>query len=108
METISLNDFMKLDLRVGKVLEASKVEGSKKLLKLKVDIGGEIRQLVAGIAEYYAPRDLEGKLVVVVANLQPKKIRGVISQGMLLAADHMGEPVLIVPEKNVPPGTKVR
>jgi methionine--tRNA ligase beta chain len=105
---IRFEDFQKIDLRVGKVLEAEKVEGSEKLLKLIVDLGSEKRQLVAGIAKFYKPEDLIGKEIVVVANLEPKNLMGIESQGMLLAADVNGEPVILIPEKEVPPGTKIR
>jgi methionine--tRNA ligase beta chain len=104
---IRFEDFQKIDLRVGKVLEAEKVEGSEKLLKLIVDLGSEKRQLVAGIARYYKPEDLIGKEIVVVVNLEPKKLMGIESQGMLLAADIEGEPVILIPEKEVPPGVKI-
>jgi methionine--tRNA ligase beta chain len=105
---IKFDDFQKIDLRVGKVSDAKKVEGSEKLLKLIVDLGNEKRQLVAGIAKYYRPEDLIGKEIVVVANLEPKNLMGIESQGMLLAADVNGEPVILIPEKEVPPGTKIR
>jgi methionine--tRNA ligase beta chain len=105
---IKFDDFQKIDLRVGKVSDAKKVEGSEKLLKLIVDLGNEERQLVAGIAKYYRPEDLIGKEIVVVANLEPKNLMGIESQGMLLAADVNGEPVILIPEKEVPPGTKIR
>ncbi len=105
---ISFEDFQKIDLRVAKIIEAKRVEGSEKLLKLIVDLGNEKRQLVAGIAKYYRPEDLIGKEIVVVANLEPKKIMGIESQGMLLAANLNGEPVILIPEKEVPPGTKVK
>jgi methionine--tRNA ligase beta chain len=105
---IKFDDFEKIDLRVGKIIEAEKVEKSEKLLKLIVDIGKEKRQLVAGIAKYYKPEDLIGKEIVVVVNLEPKKLMGIESQGMLLAADVNGEPVILIPEKEVLPGTKVR
>jgi methionine--tRNA ligase beta chain len=98
---IRFEDFQKIDLRIGKVLEAEKVEGSEKLLKLIVDLGSEKRQLVAGIAKYYKPQDLIGKEIVVVANLEPKNLMGIESQGMLLAADVNGEPVILIPEKEV-------
>jgi len=107
MEFVSYEEFSKLDLRVGQVLSAKRIEGTQKLLLLEVDLGSEKRQLVAGIAEQYKPEDLVGKQIVVVANLQPKKIRGYWSQGMLLAADVDGKPVLLVPDKPVPPGSKV-
>jgi methionyl-tRNA synthetase len=85
---ISIEEFRKIKLEVARVIEAQKVEGSKKLLKLKVSLGekGE-RTLVAGIAQHYAPESLLGKLVVVVSNLEPATIRGIRSEGMLLAAE---------------------
>jgi len=107
MENINFEEFQKIDLRVGKIIEAEKIEGTDKLLKLKVDLGEEERQLVAGIAKFYQPEDLIGKEIVVVANLEPKTLRGVESQGMLLAADVEGKPVLLKPDEEVPPGTKV-
>jgi len=108
MENINFEEFQKIDLRVGKIIEAEKIEGTDKLLKLKVDLGGEKRQLVAGIAKFYQPEDLIGKEIIVVANLEPKILRGIESQGMLLAADVEGKPVLLKPDKEVPPGTKIR
>jgi methionyl-tRNA synthetase len=105
---ISIEEFRKLDIRIGKILDAKKIEKSKKLLKLLVDIGDEKRQLVAGIAENHRPEDLIGKLVVVIANLKPAKIMGVESKGMILAADVGGRAVLLVPEKEVAAGTKVK
>jgi methionyl-tRNA synthetase len=83
---IAYEDFAKLDLRVAKILDAEKVEGSDRLLKLRVRAGTQERQLVAGIAEYYAPDELLGRKIIIVANLGPRKIRGEESQGMLLAA----------------------
>ena len=106
--TITFEDFKKIDLRVGKILEAEKVEGSEKLLKLIVDLGGEKRQLVAGIGEFYKREDLIGKEIVIVANLKTKKIMGIESQGMMLVADKEGEPVILIPEKEVPSGTIIR
>jgi len=97
MSLIGIDDFRRVDLRVAKVIEAAKVEGSKKLVKLVVDLGAEKRQIIAGLAEYYKPEDLVGKYVVVVANLQPKKMMGLESQGMLLAT--CDKPVLLTIEK---------
>jgi methionyl-tRNA synthetase len=105
---ISFKDFQKIELKVAKIIEAEKIEKSEKLLKLIVDLGDEKRQLVAGIAKYYKLEDLIGKEIVVVANLEPKKLMGIESQGMLLAANVDGEPVILIPEKEVPPGTKVK
>lgn len=107
METVPLEEFKKLDLRIGKVVGAERVQRTRKLLLLKVDIGNETRTLVAGLAEHYKPEELVGKCIVVVANLEPKFIAGFKSEGMLLAAVADDKPVLIVPEREVPPGTKV-
>ncbi len=106
---ISIDDFFKVDLRVGKVVEAERVEKADRLLRLQVDVGGQQRQLVAGIAQHYEPQDLVGQHVVVVANLQPAKIRGVESQGMLLAASGADGTVTIVqPLKAVESGSQVK
>jgi len=105
---ISLEEFMKIDLRVGKIISAERVPGTEKLIKLIVDIGDEKRQIIAGIAPWYSPEKLVGKNIVVVANLQPKKIRGLESEGMLLAADAPNKPVLLTVIEDVPPGTRVR
>jgi len=104
---ISFKEFQKMDLRVAKVIKAEKVEGSKNLLKLEIDLGEEKRQIVAGIQEYYQPEDLIGKEIVVIVNLESKVIFDLKSQGMLLAADVKGEPILLIPDKEVPPGSKV-
>jgi methionyl-tRNA synthetase len=85
-EPIGIEDFMKVDLRVGKIISAERVEKSQKLIRLKVDIGTETRQVIAGIGKSYAPEELAGKSVVIVANLKPAKLMGIESQGMLLAA----------------------
>ncbi|CCC81317.1 methionine--tRNA ligase subunit beta [Thermoproteus tenax] len=85
MSFITIDDFKKIQLKVGKVVEAARIEGSRKLIRLIVDLGSERRQIVAGLAEVYRPEDLVGKYVVVVANLQPRTIMGYESQGMLLA-----------------------
>ncbi|MBP2032308.1 methionyl-tRNA synthetase [Clostridium algifaecis] len=84
-EEITIDDFDKLDLRVAKVLSCEKIKGAKKLLKFKIDLGGEERQIVSGIAKYYKPEDLVGKSVIVVANLKPIKLKGELSQGMILS-----------------------
>jgi methionyl-tRNA synthetase len=105
---ISFDEFGKVDLRVAKIVSAEPVPKAKKLLKLVVDLGEEQRQVVAGIAEAYAPEQLVGKKVIFVANLKPATIRGVESQGMILAAG--GEQILGLSaiDRDVPPGTKVR
>ncbi|MEB3861231.1 MAG: methionine--tRNA ligase subunit beta [Desulfurococcales archaeon] len=108
-DMIEYGDFAKLDLRVGKVLEAEPVPNSRKLVKLIVDIGGEKRQILAGLAKWYKPEDFVGKYVIVVANLKPKRMAGLVSQGMVLAAPcGDGEkPVLLTVEEPVEPGAKV-
>ena len=106
---IGIEDFAKVQLKVGRVFEAEAVEGSDKLLKLQVHIGEEKRQIVAGIKANYTPEDLIGRQVVVVYNLKPAKLRGVESQGMLLAAtDENGGAILLQPDKEAPEGTQVR
>jgi methionyl-tRNA synthetase len=106
---ISIDDFMKVELRVAKVLAAEKVEKSKKLLKLSVDVGTEQRTLVAGIAEAYEPETLVGKTVVIVFNLKPAKLMGIESNGMVLAASPDGGKPTVVTFENPPdPGTRVR
>ncbi|HPS92419.1 MAG TPA: methionine--tRNA ligase subunit beta, partial [Methanothrix sp.] len=105
---ISFEQFGSLDLRIGEIKEAGPIKGSKKLIKLQVDIGGEVRQVVAGIASAYSPEDLVGTQVVVLTNLKPTKLFGVESQAMLLAADAEGNAVLLQPRESVKIGTKVR
>jgi len=108
---ISYDDFAKLDLRVAKVLEAGEHPNADKLLCLTVDLGGEQRQIIAGLRDFCAPEALVGKEVVVVANLAPRKMRGLESQGMLLAAvvggERMEDVVVVCPDKPVPAGTPV-
>ena len=106
---IGIEDFAKVQLKVGRVLEAEPVEGSDKLLKLQVMVGQEKRQIVAGIRANYTAEDLIGRQVVVVVNLKPAKLRGVESQGMLLAAtDENGGAILLQPDREAPEGTQVR
>jgi len=93
---------------VGKILKAERIKGSKKLMRLEVDIGDEVRQIVAGIADGYREEELVGKSVVVLANIKPAKIMGVGSDGMILAADVDGKAVLLTPEKDVKPGVRIR
>ena len=106
---IPFNDFVKLDLRVGKVEEATQVPGSRNLLKLIVDFGSEKRQSVAGLLQYYKSEELVGKKFVFVLNLQRRKIMGIESQCMVLAAeDGEGHVILIAPEKDIAAGSRVR
>ena len=108
MEQITFDEFKRMDLRVGQITKAEGVEGTQKLVKLEVDIGTEKRQIVAGVAEAYPPETLIGKRIIVVANLKPARIRGVESQGMLLAADVGDRPIIPFFGEDVPAGTKVR
>ena len=109
-EQITIDDFVKIDLRVGTVLTAEKVEKADKLLRLTVDIGLEVRQIIAGIAKAYDPATLVGRKVVIVANLAPRKLRGIESQGMIVAAslgDH-GTPALAAFLELVPNGARLK
>lgn len=105
---IDIKEFMNVELRTARIVAAERVEGTDKLLKLRVSLGDEERQLVAGIAEVYRPEELPGKKIVVVANLEPATIRGVRSEGMVLAADVDGKPVLVTFDRWVPAGVRVR
>jgi methionyl-tRNA synthetase len=105
---ISFEEFKSLDIRVGEIENAEPIKGSEKLLKLMVDVGGEKRQVVAGIAQNYKPEEIVGTQIVVLVNLEPAKLFGVESQAMLLAAGAEGRPVLLRPEKRVEPGDKVK
>ncbi len=107
---ITIEDFAKVELRVGVVKSAERIQGADKLLKLLVDIGDEVRQVLAGIALSYAPEDLVGRKVVIVVNLAPRKMRGLESNGMLLAASAGadGKPVLCTFAEDIPPGAKVK
>lgn len=108
MDTITIEEFAKIKLRVGKIISAENVPNSKKLLKLMVDIGDEKRQLVAGIALHYKPEDIIGKSVVIVANLKPAKLMGIESQGMVLAASKGEVLTLLHPEMDIEPGAFVK
>ena len=109
-EKIAIEDFLKVDLRVGEIRTAERVKGAAKLLRLEVDIGVEVRQIVAGIAEAYEPEKLVGRKVVIVANLQPRKLRGIESNGMIVAASVGKEdrPVLVAFLEDVPNGARLR
>lgn len=112
---IPYEEFKKLDVRIGKIIEAERVETSDKLVKLKVDLGDHERQILAGIAQYYSPEELANRKIVVVVNLEPKQMMGMESQGMLLAADTPEGPVLLMPDdarlpsgRETPAGAVVR
>ena len=108
MDSVSFEDFKRLDIRIGKVIAAENVEGSEKLLKLQVDFGVEKRQILSGIAKFYAPETIIGKSFPFIVNLAPRMMMGLESQGMILAADNNGEPVLMEPNKEVPLGSMVK
>lgn len=106
---INYDDFKKIELKVAKILEAERVEGSEKLLKLKLDLEeAETRQVIAGIGKNYAPAGLPGKEIIIVANLEPRKLMGLESNGMLLAADSPDGPVILIPEKEVKVGSIIK
>uniref|UniRef100_UPI003750C7CB methionine--tRNA ligase subunit beta n=1 Tax=Armatimonas sp. TaxID=1872638 RepID=UPI003750C7CB len=106
---ITIDDFLKVELRVADIVAAEKVEGADKLLKLQLKIGEEDRQIVSGIATAYTPEELVGRQIVVVYNLKPRKMRGVESKGMLLAAtDAEGNAILLQPDKKADSGSTVR
>jgi methionyl-tRNA synthetase len=107
-DTITIEDFLKVRLRIARVLDAAPVEGADKLMRLELIVGDERRQVLAGIRPQYTPEDLIGRQVVLVANLAPRKMRGFESQGMILAADGPnGEAILLQPDKEAPDGTSV-
>ncbi len=107
-EPIGIEDFGKIELRVGKIISAEKVEKSEKLVKLKVDIGAETRQVVAGIGKNYSPDELTGKTVVIVANLKPAKLMGIESQGMVLAASSGDSLAVVTFDREIKPGSRVK
>ena len=126
MDTITFEDFAKLEIRIGRVVSAEKVAGADKLLKLEVDFGSAEqnssarqntsaeqnlpgrRQIVSGIAEFYTPEELVGKQIPFVVNLEPRTVRGLESQGMIMAVDVDGKCVLLSPDKEVPEGSIIK
>ena len=104
---ITIDDFIKVDLRIAKVTNVKEIEDSRKLLELELDIGDETRTIFAGIKKSYSPDELIGKSVVVIANLKPRKMKFGVSNGMVLATQHDGEIIILQPEKDVPPGSKI-
>jgi len=110
METINFSDWEKLDLRVGKILKVENIEGADKLYKLSVDVGSEKRVVCAGLKNHYSKDELKGKKIVLFTNLAPRKLKGIESQGMILAAvnEDESEIILLAPEKDIKEGSKVR
>lgn len=108
MAEVSFAEFEKLDFRIGKIIEATKVQDSKKLIKLQVDFGSEKRQAIAGLLKYYSPEELEGKKCVFLLNLQQRIIAGLESQCMVLAAEDVeGKVSILQPEKDIAEGSKI-
>ena len=109
IKIIGYEDFEKLDLRVGEIENIEEIKGADKLYKLTISLGEEVRTICAGIKEFYSHDDLRGKKVIVIANLAPRKLKGITSQGMLLAAGNKDENTcsLLTPDSNVSPGTKI-
>ena len=105
---ITYDDFAKLELKIATITAVERVEGSEKLLKLQLDLGAEQRQIVSGIAKSYEPEELVGKQIVMIANLEPRSLMGIESNGMLLAASDESGPILLIPEKAVPPGSSIK
>lgn len=107
---VGIEDFMKIELRVGKILTCEKIPKSRKLLKMDVDLGNEVRQILAGMAPYYLPEEMIGRRVAVVANLKPAKLMGIESQGMLLAAstDNNEAVTLVSIPEGMPLGSRIR
>lgn len=105
MEKISFEDFKKLEMKIGKIISVEAVEGSNKLLKLRVNFGEEERQVISGIAQAYSPEELKDKNFVFVTNLEPRSIMGLESQAMILAASADGKSVCLIPLSEVSPGT---
>ena len=109
-DKILFSDFAKLDLRVAQILKAEEIPNKDKLLKLTIDLKEKSkRTIVAGIKQYYKPEELKGKKIIVIANLQPTTLAGVLSDGMLLAAltEDRSKVILLAPEKDIPNGSKV-
>jgi len=106
--SISYDDFKKLDLRVAKILKIEEISGKTKIVKGEIDLGDETRDVIIGGAEFYGPEDLIGKTVIVVANLEPKKMAGVESNAMLLAADVNDKPFWLSVDPKVQPGTQIK
>ena len=109
-QLLSIEDFMKIELRVGKILTCEKVPKSRKLLRMEVDMGTETRQILAGLSQFYLPEEMIGRRIAVVANLKPAKLMGLESHGMMLATDpgEGGVPVPVAVPEGTPPGARIR
>lgn len=106
---IDYKDFAKLDIRIGTIISAEKIPEGNKLIKIEVDMGEKTIQIMSGIAEFYTdPNELVGKQIPVLTNLEPRKLRGYESQGMMLATDTEGKPILLHPSEKVLNGSKIK
>lgn len=105
---IKIDDFAKCEIKIGTVTSAEKVEGADKLIKLQINFGDEKRQVLTGVAEFLEPDHFVGKQIPVLVNLEPRKFKGEESQGMIVAADVDGRPVLLLPEEKIPNGSIVK
>lgn len=108
MDSITFEDFKRLEIKIGTIVSAKPVENSEKLIKLQIDLGGEKRQILAGIVQFYKAEELVGKQVPVLVNLKPRKMVQEVSSGMMLAADVDGKPVLLSPSEKIPAGSIIR
>ncbi len=108
MSNATYDDFAKLDIRVAKVIQVEKIPGKSKIVKGKIDLGTEQRDVIIGGAEFYQPEELVNKMVIVIANLEPRKIGGIESNAMLLAADLNDKPYWLTVSEDVPLGTKIK
>ncbi len=105
---VTFDEFSKMDLRIGRIVKAEPVPTSRNLVKMMIDVGNETRQAVAGMAKHYSPKDLEGKHVTVIVNLQPKSMFGIDSNVMILAAEDEKTVSILVPDRPVKAGSKIR
>ena len=108
MSNVSYDDFAKLDLRVAKIIETEPIPGKSRIIKGVIDLGDESREVIIGGAQYYQPQELVGKTVVVIANLEPKKMAGIESNAMLLAADVEDKPFWLTVKEDIPLGSKIK
>ena len=108
MLNVTYDDFAKLDLRIAKILSTEKIPGKSRIIKGVIDLGEEKREVIIGGAEYYQPEELVGRIVIVIANLEPRKIAGFESNAMLLAADVNDKPFWLTVKEDVPLGTKIK
>lgn len=107
MDQISIDEFRKLDIRVAEVLEATRVPNTDKLIEAKVDLGDEVRTIITGLIPQYQPEELVGRRIIVLVNLEPRRVRGVTSHGMLLAVEWEGQIGLLTVDKDAPKGARI-